>query len=117
MAGDFLKIDLTSQAFMRDPLPTLTRLRQAGPAVRVKLPFLGTTWIATTHEAVSEVLKDEQTFVRNPRNAGKRLFAGMPWWIPPTLRILAENMLSHDDPDHRRLRRLVDQAFNRHSVE
>jgi hypothetical protein len=37
-AGDTLDIDLTSQAFMRDPLPTLARLREAGPVVRVKLP-------------------------------------------------------------------------------
>src|SRR5947209_2900664 len=37
--------------------------------------------------------------------------------MPPTLRVLAANMLGHDDPDHRRLRRLVDQAFNRQSVE
>jgi cytochrome P450 len=117
MASDFLNVDLTSQAFMRNPFPTLTRLREASPLVRVRLPFLGKTWMATTHDAVSEVLKDDRTFVRNPRNAGRQRFAGMPWWIPRTLRILSENMLGHDDPDHRRLRKLVDQAFNRQSVE
>lgn len=117
MAGDLLKIDLTSQAFMRDPLPTLARLREAGPAVRVRLPFIGQSWLATTHAAVGEVLRDDATFVRNPRNAGKRQVAGMRWWMPRTLRVLAENMLGHDDPDHRRLRKLVDQAFGRHNVE
>jgi cytochrome P450 len=116
MASDTLDIDLASQAFMRDPFPTLAWLRDAGPVVRVKLPFLGKTWIATTHEAVSEVLKDDRTFVRSPKNAGKRQFAGMRWWMPRTLRVLGENMLGHDDPDHRRLRKLVDQAFNRQSV-
>ena len=117
MAGDTLDIDLTSQAFMRNPFPTLARLREAGPIVRVKVPFLGKTWVVTTHEAVNEVLKDDVTFVRSPKNAGKRQFAGMRWWMPRTLRVLAENMLSYDDPDHRRLRKLVDQAFNRQSVE
>jgi cytochrome P450 len=117
MAGDTLYIDLASQAFMRDPFPTLSRLREAGPVVRVKVPFLGKTWIATTHEAVNAVLKDDSTFVRSPKNAGKTRFAGMRWWMPRTLRVLAENMLSYDDPDHRRLRKLVDQAFNRQSVE
>ena len=77
MAGDTLDIDLVSQAFMRDPFPTLTRLREAGPVVRVKVPFLGKTWIATTHEAVTTVLKDDSTFVRSPKNAGKKQFAGM----------------------------------------
>jgi cytochrome P450 len=117
MADATLDINLTSQSFMRDPFPTLARLREAGPVVRIKLPFLGQTWIATTHEAVNEALKDDGTFVRNPRNAGKRQFAGMRWWMPRTLRVLAENMLSHDNPDHRRLRKLVDQAFNRQHVE
>jgi cytochrome P450 PksS len=37
--------------------------------------------------------------------------------MPRTLRVLGENMLGYDDPDHRRLRKLVDQAFNRQSVE
>src|SRR5437879_1831666 len=71
----------------------------------------------TAHEAVNEVLKDDRTFVRNPRNARKHQIAGMHWWMPRSLRVLAENMLGNDDPDHRRLRRLVDQAFNRQSVE
>jgi cytochrome P450 len=101
MAGDTLDIDLVSQAFMRDPFPTLAGLREAGPVVRVKVPFLGKTWIAATHEAVNAVLKDDSTFVRSPKNAGKRQFAGMRWWMPRTLRVLAENMLSYDDPDHR----------------
>jgi cytochrome P450 len=117
MGSDILNIDLASQSFMRDPFPTLTRLRAAGPVVRVKLPFLGETPIATTYEAVNEVLKDDRTFLRDSKNAGKRQIAGMRWWMPRTLRVLNENMLGHDDPDHRRLRKLVDQAFNRQSVE
>jgi cytochrome P450 len=117
MAGNTLDIDLVSQSFMRNPFPTLCRLREAGPVVRVKVPFLGKTWLATTHEAVDEVLKDDNTFVRSPRNAGKRQVAGMRWWMPRSLRVLGENMLGHDDPDHRRLRKLVDQAFNRQRVE
>jgi cytochrome P450 PksS len=102
---------------MRDPSPTLTRPRAAGPVVRVKVPFLGETWIAITYEAVSDVLKDDRTFVRGPQNAGKRQPAGMRGWMQPTLRVLGANMLGYDDPDHRRLRKLVDQAFSRQSVE
>src|SRR6516225_318631 len=68
MVGDTLDIDLVSQAFMRDPFPTLARLREAGPVVRVKVPFLGKTWIAATHEAVTTVLRDDSTFVRSPKN-------------------------------------------------
>ena len=71
MAGDILNIDLASQSFMRDPFPTLTRLREAGPVVRVKLPFLGKTWIATTYEAVNEVLKDDSDVREEPEERGE----------------------------------------------
>jgi cytochrome P450 len=118
MAADILTIDLVSQAVMRKPFPTLARLRQAGPVVQMRLPILGKNWLATTHEAVNEVLKDDQTFVRDARNAGKRNAVGFRWWawLPRSVRILNENTLSHDGPDHRRLRKLVDQAFSRHSA-
>lgn len=119
MAADILKIDLASQSFLRNPIPTLARMREAGPVVRVKLPFLGQTWVATTHEAVNEVLKDDRTFVRDARNAGKPNAMGFRWWawLPRPLRVLSENMSIHDGPDHRRLRKLADQAFSRQSVE
>ena len=102
---------------MRDPFPALARLHEAGPVVRVRVPFLGETWAATTFDAVNETLKDDVTFVRGPERAGKRRPAGMRWWMPRTLRVLARNMLGYNDPDHRRLRMLVDQAVNRQCVE
>jgi hypothetical protein len=78
MAGDILNIDLVSQAFMRKPLPTLAPLRQSGPVVRVKLPLLGKTWLATTHEVVNKVLKDDRN--AGKRNAGQRNAVGFRWW-------------------------------------
>jgi cytochrome P450 len=112
------RIDLSSQSFMRDPLPTLARLVKAGPMVRVRLPMIGETWMATTHEAVNDLLKDDETFVRNPKNVGKSLIPGLGnWWMPRVITTMSQNMLGQDDPDHRRLRKLVDQAFNRQSVE
>jgi cytochrome P450 len=119
MGADVLKTDLSAQSFMRNPFPALARMRQAGPVVQVRLPILGKTWVATTHDAVSEVLKDDRTFVRDARNAGQRNAVGFRWWawLPRSVRALNESMISHDGPDHRRLRKLVDQAFSRHGVE
>jgi cytochrome P450 len=119
MDADFLKIDLSSPSFLRNPFPALARMRQAGPVVPIRLPLVGACWVATTHEAVSEVLKDNQTFFRDARNAGKSNAVGFRWWgwLPRRVRVLNENMNSHDGADHRRLRKLVDQAFNRHRVE
>jgi hypothetical protein len=46
----------------------------------MRLPILGKNWLATTHEVVNEVLKDDQTFVRDARNAGKGNAVGFRWW-------------------------------------
>jgi cytochrome P450 len=117
MAGKVQKIDLRSQAFARDPFPTYARLREVGPVFQTRVPLLGKTWVATTYQAASEVLKDDETFVMEAKKVGKTLFSGILRLLPRTLRVLSENMVRHDNPDHRRLRRLVDQAFSRHSVE
>ena len=95
MSADVLKIDLAAQSFLRNPFPALARMRQAGPVVPMRLPILGKTWVATTHDAVSAVLKDDGTFVRDARNAGKRDAVGFRWWawLPRSVRVLNENML------------------------
>jgi cytochrome P450 len=117
MGGKVQKIDLVSQAFARDPFPTYARMREAGPVFQTRLPLLGTTWVATTYEAASEVLKDDETFVMEAKKVGKTLFGGILQLLPRIMRVFTDNMLRHDNPDHRRLRRLVEQAFSRHSVE
>jgi len=54
--------------------------------------------------------------VQEARHAGKSGVAGMSWWMPRSLKLLTNNMLLKDEPDHRRLRKLVDQAFQRRHV-
>jgi hypothetical protein len=114
MAVKVQKIDLASQAFARDLFPTYARLRKAGPVFQTRLPLLGKTWVAMTYQAASEVLKDDEIFVMEARKAEKTLFSGILQLLPRILRVFSDNMLAHENPDHRRL---VDQAFSRHSVE
>ncbi len=109
-------VDLTSAAFKRTPFVVIAGLRAAGEIVRIRLPLLGPTWLALSYRAVSELLKNSDSFVMEPQRAGRRSYAGLKWWMPGTIRILADNMLLRDDPDHRRLRRLVDQAFHKQDV-
>ncbi|MBL8793490.1 MAG: cytochrome P450 [Planctomycetia bacterium] len=111
------ELDLVSPAFKEDPFPTWARLRALGPVVRVRLPIFGTVWLATTYEAVNDLLRDHQHFVQNPAAAGNRWMGTIVRWLPGGLRPLAANMLLRDPPDHRRLRGLVDQAFQRQSIE
>src|SRR5205085_12469835 len=67
--------------------------------------------------AVNDLLRDHQQFVTNPVAAGNRLLGTLLRWLPRSLRPLATHMLLRDEPDHRRLRSLVEQAFQRQSVE
>lgn len=107
-----LPIDFTSQDFLRDPAAGIERLRVAGPVVGVRFPIIGRTWITTTQEAAGRVLKDSQTFTLRKDGA----IAGMRWWMPGFFRVLANNMLTTDEPDHTRLRSIVDEAFRRRAI-
>ena len=108
--------DIVSPGFHAAPFPTLARMRQAGPLVQMKLPILGRIWLTTTHAASAELLKDSEHFARDPGNAGSRTQERVLKILPATLGLLAKNMLGLDDPDHRRLRSLVDQAFARQGI-
>ena len=112
-----LKFDLESAEFKRNPFPTFAEMREAGPVIRVRLPFVGSAWVTTTHAATLAMVKDNAFFVQEGRHAGRSGVAGMQWWMPNTLRLFANNMLLKDEPDHRRLRKLVDRAFQRRDVQ
>ncbi|WP_158007754.1 hypothetical protein [Methyloceanibacter marginalis] len=58
------------------------------------------------------MVKDNVLFVQEARHAGKTGVAGLAWWMPASLKLITNNMLLKDEPDHRRLRKLVDQAFH-----
>ena len=109
-----MSLDLTSAAYLKNPVPTFDKLRQRGAVVRIKLPLVGKVWLTTTHAATSALLKDNQRFAM--RKPGRGTAAGVQWWMPKSLKILANNMLTSDNPDHQRLRGLVDQAFQRRPI-
>lgn len=112
-----LRFDLGAPEFLRAPEAQLARMRACGAFVPVRLPIIGTVWVTTTYAATEAVAKGKETFFLDGRNAGLRKgTAGVPWWLSRTLRALISNMLTMDDPDHRRLRRLVDRAFARRGI-
>lgn len=109
--------DIRSQAYKRNPYPTLARLIDEGPVLKMKFPLIGGAWVVTGYDAVNELLRDRQSFVRDPRTAGLTSRTNLPWWVPRSLRSVAETMINRDEPEHRRLRGLVEQAFLRRSIE
>lgn len=108
-----MHVDFSSQSYFRNPVAELEKLRAAGPVVKVNFPFVGTVWTTTTQELTDRVLKDSETFSMRSDDGN---VAGMQWWMPNVVRTLTNNMLSKDEPDHRRLREIVDEAFRRRAV-
>ncbi len=106
-----------SQAFKQDPFPTLAALRAQGPLIRVRLPLLGKVWMATTYNAVNDLLRDHRRFLNNPAGAGKGATPLIMRWATRVFPALTTHMLLRDEPDHRRLRGLVERAFLRQSVD
>src|SRR4051794_20902149 len=106
------RMDFTSQDYLRDPVAGLASLRAAGPVVEVRFPIVGRTWITTTSDLAGRVLKDSETFtMRKDGTVG-----GLRWWMPRSIRALAVSMLAMDEPDHTRLRSIVDEAFHRRAI-
>jgi cytochrome P450 len=108
-----VEMDFASQAFFRDPPAGLKKLQAAGPVIEVKFPIVGRVWMTTTQEMASRVLKDGRVFTLRKEDG---TIAGLRWWMPRIFRVFANNMLNMDEPDHARLRGLVDEAFHRRAV-
>jgi cytochrome P450 PksS len=108
-----LQADFASQDYFRDPAAAIAKLRTMGPVVEVRFPIIGKVWATTTQALADQVLKDTATFTIRKDNGD---VAGLRWWMPGIVRTLANSMLSMDDPDHKRLRDVVDEAFRRRAV-
>jgi cytochrome P450 len=106
-------MDFASQEFFRDPAAGLKKLQAAGPVVEVEFPIVGRVWMATTQETAARVLKDGRAFTLRKDDG---TVAGLRWWMPRIFRVFANSMLNMDEPDHARLRGLVDEAFRRRAV-
>ncbi|MCK1743853.1 cytochrome P450 [Bradyrhizobium sp. 139] len=107
------RLDFTSEAFFRDPPKAIATLRMSGPVVATRFPLVGEVWITTTHEATAQVLKDSTNFTLRKEDGD---VAGLRWWMPNYVRTIANNMLTMDEPDHTRLRSIVDEAFRRRAI-
>ncbi|SFO34403.1 hypothetical protein/cytochrome P450 PksS [Bradyrhizobium sp. Ghvi] len=107
------RLDFTSETFFRDPPKATAALRASGPLVATRFPLVGDVWITTTHDVTAQVLKDSTIFTLRKEDGD---VAGLRWWMPGLVRAIAKNMLTMDEPDHTRLRSIVDEAFRRRAI-
>jgi cytochrome P450 len=108
-----VQADFASQEYFRNSAAAIDRLRGMGPVVEVRFPIIGKVWATTTQALADRVLKDTGVFTIRKDNGD---VAGLRWWMPGIVRTLANSMLSMDEPDHKRLRDIVDEAFRRRAV-
>lgn len=102
-----VQLDPGAPDFVDDPYPVLASLRDTGPVLWHEPMGV---WLATTHDAVSQVLRN-RTFGRlwtdhEPKSQ-----------MEPFNALHRNQMMENEPPTHTRLRRLVAAAFGRGHVE
>jgi len=103
-------LSIVTREFKTDPFPFYARLRAERPVSYVTLPDAQTAWLVVRYNDVLSVLKDPR-FAKNPANAMTADQIAKQPWIPNFAKPLTRNMLDLDEPEHGRLRNLVQKAF------
>ena len=112
----FEDVRLASAGFKADPYPVYARLRAEVPICRVTLPSRETVYLVTRYDDVSALLKDPR-FAKDSANALTTVQLAQRRKPPKIFAPLTRNMLDRDDPDHARLKRLVQAAFTPKRIE
>ncbi len=113
--------NIAAAEFKADPFPFYAQLRHEVPVYRAKIGGRKNprpsqiVWLITRYQDVIELLGDER-FVKNKRTALSGQ-TGKAMWVPGFARPLERNMLDLDEPDHRRLRNLVQLAFTPNRIQ
>lgn len=111
------KLNMTDAGFLADPSARLAQLRAASPLARSRFPVVGDIFVTTTDAAARAVLKDSDLFRRDPKPITGKSLAQSVRWLPRAMVPLTKNMVTLDGEDHKRLRRLVEQAFMRTAID
>ena len=107
MAKPKLPIDITGRAFQKDKYEYFKWMREHAPVCPARISVLRFTALSRYDDCVA--LTRDERFVRNRTTAtgGGRF----PFPLPKGLALLSASMITEDEPNHGRLRRLVNQAF------
>jgi cytochrome P450 PksS len=102
-------LNLADREIRQNPYPLYAQLRREDPVALVRVPFFGATYFISRYDDVAAAFKDPRIST-DLANASQDMWAPS-WMVPRSLTIMGENMLTKDDPEHRRLRNLVHKAF------
>jgi cytochrome P450 len=107
--------DLASPAFKAHPHEHFAMMRHTTPVQQMRLRNGAIAWLVTRYEDGVAVLADAR-FAKDPLKSNDEA-GSKPPWLPRSLRALSRTMLDLDEPDHRRLRGVVQRAFTPRVVD
>ena len=107
--------DLAETGMFSDPYPRYAELRRFAPVAPAysKQMLGGAGYLLTRHEHVL-LLHNDVRFSSDPTSQGSSFLVRH---LPRMFRLLMSSMVYKDDPDHARLRRLVNKAFTPRTVQ
>ena len=110
------RTDLADPVMFEDPFPIYAKLRRTSPVAPAysKQMLSGAGYMFTRHKEVL-LLHNDLRFSSEPATREGSSF--LMRHLPRTFRLLADSMVYKDDPDHARLRRLVNKAFTPRRVQ
>jgi cytochrome P450 PksS len=113
--GADMVTDLSADVMFSDPFPRYAELRRSAPVSRVESRQLVRSggYMLTRYDDVL-FLHSDNRFSSDLMGQGK---PGMVKYLPRMVRLLMDSMVYKDDPDHARLRRLVNKAFTPRRVQ
>ena len=113
--GPLETTDLADPVMFNDPYPRYAALRRTAPVSRAysRQMLGGAGYMLTRHEHVL-LLHNDVRFSSDPTSQGSSFLFRH---LPKMFRLLTSSMVYKDDPDHARLRRLVNKAFTPRMVQ
>jgi cytochrome P450 len=98
--------------FFANPYPLFAQLRQIAPVVSISSTNGRQVWMVTQFDEAVQVLKEKRFSVEFANNRpGQARYPASPGFI------LDQSMISVDEPDHIRLRKLVSKVFTPRYIE
>ena len=107
-------IDLNSKAFHGNKDAWYRWMLEEAPVCNGKVSVVKVK-LVSRYDDCKMVLSDDR-FMRNRGRARGKGSGSMPFPVPKAVKALAQSMILEDDPEHRRLRNLVNKAFTPRAV-
>src|SRR4051812_20374052 len=101
--------DIRTREFNQNPYPHFARMRRDEP-VSYGSTYYGEAWVLTRYADVVDCLENTRRFVSDSRSLGDGKDPHEKWWMPKLMQAFRDNLVSTDDPQHKRLRNLVHKA-------